>query len=353
MQRLWDIIKTITLTTLVAAMVWLFAEAETLRNSSIDVVVLVQPRVGVGLGSGAAGIEGEQLVVDVTGAKPPQVREVVARIEVEGAAARMDQAERELTTLPIVLTLGDPGVPASTGEHKVDLMSALRSHPQLTTLGISLQRVEPPTLSMLVDELMVRELPVRVVLPEGGEFESTPVVSPPRVRVRLPRRDADKLPNDAAVELVLTRTEFDRLTPGRNESLTGLRLRSPSFLPQNGRVTLTPTVADVQIKIRSRLVEHVVARVPVAVRMLPSDMARWDVYVTPDEQFLTNVRVQGPGDVIERIRDGSLPLTATVALTSDELQRAIASKDVVFEGLPASVRVSTTKSSVGLVVSRR
>jgi hypothetical protein len=308
--------------------------------------VLVQARL-------TPGGEGEQLVVDVEGSRTAIAREVGLRIEVEGASARMDEAERVLGNVPLVLTLGDPGVPASTGEHTIDLMSALRSHPQLAELGVSVQRIEPATLAVAIDELMVRELPVRVTLPEGGEFESTPVVSPPRVRVRLPRRDAEALPNDASVEVPLARAEFDRLTPGSPTSMSGMRLRPPEALAQNPRVTLTPNLADVQLTIRSRLVEHVLPRVPVAIRMLPADMAKWDVYLTPDEQYLSNVRVQGPGDVIDRVRDGSLVLTATVALSSDELQRGVSSKDVTFEGLPASVRVSGGKRSVGVVISRR
>jgi hypothetical protein len=327
-------------------MEWLFAEAETLRTRSVQAAVLVQARV-------ATGVDGEQLVVDVKGAKTSQVREVPIRMELEGAAARMDEAERVLGALPLILTLGDAGVPASTGEHTIDLMSALRAHPQLAELGVSVQRIEPASVEVVIDELMVRELPVRVILPEGGEFESAPIVSPPRVRVRLPRHDAEGLPNDAAVELALTRTEFDRLTPGKAESLTGMRVQAPEALSQNPRVVLIPSAADVQLTIRSRLVEHVLPRVPVAVRMLPIDMAKWDVYITPDEQYLSNVRVQGPGDVIDRVRDGSLVLTATVTLTSDELQRGVSTKDVVFEGAPASVRVTSAKRSVGVVVSRR
>jgi hypothetical protein len=346
MHSLWNALKTLTLTTLVAAMVWLFAEAETLRTANLQATVLVQARP-------QSASDGEQLVVDVKGAKVPQVREVTIRMEVEGAAARMDEAERILGSVPVILTLGDPAVPASTGEHSIDLLSALRSHPQLAELGVSVQRIEPASVDVMIDELMVRELPVRVALPEGGEFESAPVVSPPRVRVRLPKRDAEALPNDAAVELTVARAEFDRLTPGKAESLTGMRLRAPDALAQNARVTLTPNIADVQLTIRSRLVEHVLPRVPVALRMLPVDMAKWDVYLTPDEQYLSNVRVQGPGEVIDRVRDGSLVLTATVALSSDELQRGVSSKDVTFEGVPSSVRVTSAKRSVGVVISRR
>lgn len=342
MSSYWGAIKTVALTTIIALLVWLFAEAETLRDKDVDIRLIVQPRAG------------SDLLVDVQGTT---TREFTARLQLQGGSLRIDQAERQLADLPIVLTLGDEGVPASTGEQRIDLMSALRNHPSLRELSVSLQGVEPKTLSILIDEYMTRELPIRAVPPPdavGLEFASTPIISPAKVRVTLPRLEAERLGTELTVEAPISKIEFDRCTPGRQETLSGVRLRLPSSVTNGGsqapRASIVPPSVDIQLVVRPRSAEFVLTRVPVDIRLPASELGKWSVDVAEDEQNLTDVRVIGPADLIEKVKDGRIPVRASVQLSFDELARAISAKDALFTGVPDGLRFEVSDRQVRMTI---
>lgn len=348
MTTFWNAIKTVVLTTIIAGLVWLFAEAETLRDKEVDVRLILQAK------------SGSDLVVDIQGTVS---REFTVKLRLQGGSLRVDQAERQLTDLPIVLTLGDEGVPASTGEHRIDLMSALRSHATLRELAVSLQGVEPQNLGIIVDEYMTRELAVHAVAPAdsiGLEFASSPIISPPRARVTLPRRDAERLGTEAVLEAPISKLEFDRLTTGRQETLTGVRLRLPagtSTPPTGGtlaspapRATISPSTVDIQLVVRTRSAEFVLPRVPIDLRVPASELGKWSVTIPDDELNLTDVRVIGPAELIQQVRDGRIPVRASVQLSFDELARGIGAKDAVFADVPEGLRFEVSDRQVRMTI---
>ncbi len=350
MTTFWNALKTIILTTIIASLVWLFAEAETLRDKEVDVRLILQPK------------SGSDLVVDIQGTVS---REFTVKLRMQGGSLRVDQAERQLTDLPIIMTLGDEGVPASTGEHRIDLMSALRSHTTLRELGVSLQSVEPQSLGILVDEYMTRELAIHAIAPPdaiGLEFASAPIISPPRARVTLPRRDAERLGTDAALEAQISKLEFDRLVPGRQETLTNIRLRlpiTPSPTPNAApgtittpplRATIAPTSVDIQLVVRPRSAEFLLPRVPIDLRLPASELGKWSVTIAEDELNLTDVKVIGPAELIQQVRDGRIPVRASVQLSFDELARGINSKDAFFTDVPADLRFEVSDRQVRMTI---
>ncbi len=353
MTAFWNALKTIMLTTIIAGLVWLFAEAETLRDKEVDVRLILQPK------------SNSDLVVDVQGTVS---REFTVKLRLQGGSLRMDQAERQLTDLPVILTLGDEGVPASTGEHRIDLMSALRSHETLRELAVSLQSVEPKSLGIVVDEFMTRELAIHAIPPAdaiGLEFASTPIISPPRARVTLPRRDAERIGTDATLEAHISKIDFDRLTTGRQETLTNVRLRLPALAnaassgasnPTNAttntplRATINPTTVDIQLVVRQRSAEFLLPRVPIDLRLPASELGKWSVSIPEDELNLTDVRVVGPAELIQQVRDGRIPVRAAVNLSFDELARGVNAKDAVFTDVPDGLRFEVSDRQVRMTI---
>jgi hypothetical protein len=143
---MWQNLKTAILVVIITVVIWGFAEAESLKRSELrGASVTFQPEPGsnwvVKLGDAGAG------------------NSLRADIYLEGSAAAVDSAERELRT-GFTLTPGSEGVPAAPGRHTVDLETAIRAIPSLKARGISVPRVDPQTVEVILDELVTRAVRV-------------------------------------------------------------------------------------------------------------------------------------------------------------------------------------------------
>jgi hypothetical protein len=117
-------------------------------------------------------------------------------------------------------------------------------------------------------------------------------------------------------------------------------------------VRLLPPRADLELTVRSRRTSATVDSVPVQV-MLPALLAtQWDV--ATEQPFFSDVQASGPSELIDQLKRGELRVYAVVALSADELDRAIPSKEAVFTTLPASpLTFKTDNPIVKLTIARR
>jgi hypothetical protein len=88
----------------------------------------------------------------------------------------------------------------------------------------------------------------------------------------------------------------------------------------------------------------------VHIRVAPGQLARWQISIPENDQFLRDVRVTGPSEEIERIRKGELRIIAMVALSSQELQAGITSKAASFSDLPSSLQFLVEDPIVALEI---
>jgi len=310
---MWTRIKTTLLVSFAAALIWVWAEAESLRS--------VPTRSEVSFASPADG----SLDVRAEG-----LNEAVA-VRIEGSAGAVDAAERALARVRFEPGVG--GIPSQPGEHRIDLQSALRIRPEIDGLGVSIAAVDPPTVILHIQELVTRDLPVRADL-AGIEAQGEVTVAPATVKVRMLASQAARLGEGAFVTALVSESDRDRLRgPGPQTVTTQVRLPEPLLgvatvrvTPDSVRLTFTP---------RALVEEYVIPSVPVWVSLPPTEGTRWDVQVV--DPLVRNVTVRGPGDVIEELRSRRLVALAFVMLTSDELEAGIASKAAVFAPVPAEL----------------
>jgi hypothetical protein len=328
-------LQTLLIVTLVAAMVWVFAESESLREQRFGATLVLSPEEGSALHIGAAQ----------TGA-----REVSAELLLEAPAGALDAVRRALAQ-PLTISPGAPGVPSTEGEFALDLREVLRNNAALLKSGASVQRVDPPTLTIRIEELVPVEVGVQVV--GEGEFQGAPVATPPRVRVLAPRGDALMLSASSTSIARIDAASLERLVPGRQEVIPGVRLAAPEELTGAKRVRIAPPTVDVTLTLRSSTAEVIVPRVPVHVRLAPQELSQWDIHVAERDRFLIDVRVTGPAEVLRRIEDRSLTLVAEVALSFEELENGVTSKEAVFSNLPTSLKFDVANRVVHFDVKRR
>ncbi len=339
---MWQFIKTGLLVTVVTALIWIYAEAESLRprDFTVELAFQVEP--------------GSNKVIDILDADGQVIRGtdiVRATVTVEGSAAAFERIEPVLRR-PLRLGPDLDGVPADPGKYPIDLQPVLRMHPEIRDKGVNIRKVDPPQARILVDEIVERTLPVQVVIP-SGELEALPEVKPPQVVVKLPRGEADLLPEGVVLTARPDQASWSRLLPGRRETISGVRLELPGQLANSVHARATPATVDVSVTVRNRTATIRVPSVPVHLRIAPLELGRWNIEIPEPDRFLTDVTVTGPSDLVKQIEDKTIPLIAMVPLSFEELERGITSKEAIFCELPTQLRIEVARRAVRLTVTRR
>ncbi|HLP82784.1 MAG TPA: hypothetical protein VK157_00405 [Phycisphaerales bacterium] len=335
---MWQTIKNLFITTFVAAFVWVFAESETLREQKMTArLTLTTPA--------------QARYSFVTGT---DTRDVTVDVWLQTNSSRMESVERRLRT-PLEVLSGAGSVPIVPGPYTLDLGEVLRENADLAELGVSVRRVEPATLNVVIDELETREVSVRLPSEITAALGATavPVISPPTVKITMPSRDIARLAPQDAVTIAMPMELLERLPGGKSETLRGLSLRPPFEIRDAEKLSISPAKVDVTLTKPSRGTELTLSQIPVYVRVEPDQLARWNIQIAAQDQFLTNVRVVGPEELVEQVRNRTLPITALVSLSVADLERGITAQVVEFPNIPEGLKVESPTRSVRVNVTRR
>lgn len=311
---MWTRLKTILLVSFGAALIWVWAEAESLRSvRALSQISFAPPPNG----------SFDDRVVVSTG-------ETVA-VRIEGSTSAVDAAERALAR--VRFELGQGGIPSQPGEHEIDLQSVLRARPEIDGLGVSIAAVDPPSITLRIQEFVTVDLPVRADL-GGIEAQGEVTIAPPTVAVRVLASHAARLGDGAFATAGVSEPDRERLRgPGPQTITTQVRL--PQALQGVAPLRVTPESVRLTFTPRALVEEYVIASVPVWVSLPPTEGTRWNVQVV--DPLVRNVTVRGPGEVIEELRSRRLVALAFVMLTSDELEAGITSKAAVFAPVPSEL----------------
>lgn len=321
---------------LVAVLLWLFAEAQSVSERVVDVRL-----------SFSAPTEAGLLVQVDDAAWTGRVS-----VRLQGARAAIDEAARRLAD-GVSLLVGAPGVSAKPGRQIIELRSALLANPPMDRADVTIASVEPRVMELRVDELVSLDgVAVRADMP-GVQTVGPITIDPPSAKIILPQQEKNRL---GALASTLTLT-------------ASLTAASFSATPQDGpqtheaRLSLGPEFADVvgirieppsvmlTFTVRSTTETITLPSVPVWPMEPPTEINNWIVVIEP--MLLRDIELSGPSDLLERITSGELRVIATVRLSSDELEQRIASKTPVILGLPDSVRINTVIQPVRLTITPR
>jgi len=331
-------IKTISIVTVMAALIWIWAEGESVSS------VVVNPRLTFAADpSGAAQTELSFL-------SDENWRGTV-RLRLEGSTVAIKQAERALGSA-IQLRSGQPGVPSTPGPRQtLNLVEALRSLPEVKTLGVTIVDVDPSDIAISVTRYVTKEIAVKPDFPKEIVVAGESTLTPGRVTVRLPEGLAATL-TDADTATVRFTAEDLKSTP-EDVSTTVL---SPVLLPatltkDREHVQVSPKEVSVTFRLKRNIDTVTLSSVPVWIAVPPTEGAGWDVELK--EPFLRDVRFTGPAEAIKRLRERTFAPIAEVRLKSEDLESNAAQKEAVIALLPPGVDYTVTNAVINLVIRKR
>lgn len=344
MSEHWSIFKAAVIALIVATLIWIWAEGESLARRQTDAVEVRFPME-----------PSNDLII-----RPDDPNwNGTVRITLEGSVRRVDRAMNAIgKELRLSAALeGMPDKPAvQTALRLRDPISRL---PALADAAGVVAEVTPPEVLVTIERMVTRTLPVRIELASPAPLDGQPVVTPPTVEVRLSETVANDLPADAAVVATVNEEQLSRL---RTDGPQTLRL--PVRLPngKNGgaaRATIKPETVSAVLRLKLAIDTLTIPTVPVWFSLPPTeDGGKWSIEIV--DKFLTDVTVSGPSEDVQRVRSGQLAVKAMIEFTSDELERAanaatpqVVTKQAACNGLPAGLTCGISNAAVKVRVSRR
>ncbi|MBC7835282.1 MAG: hypothetical protein H7Y88_09315 [Phycisphaerales bacterium] len=316
---MWSAIKTILLVTTVAMLIWIWAEAESLRTDQVEVRLSFVP-------------EGNDLWVRSIDEKWDQS----VQVRIEGSTAAIDDAQ-EILAKPLKLVLGRAGVPATAGDHPVDLREAIQQHAELKRVGVTVIGTDPASVPLRIVKLVDKQVPIRAEL-TGVQAEGETQISTPTITVRLPEplaKALDALPaSERTAAAVVTPDDLGDVT---DEGLQAVRarIRLPASISAAEPVAISPETVIVTFRVRDTVQTLTLSSVPVWVSIPPIEGGKWDIHVV--DSFITDVTASGSAELIAALKSGELRAVAFLVLSSDDLEAGIQSKRAVFAPVPASL----------------
>lgn len=334
-------LRTFLIVSFIAAMVWLFAEAESLNDVDVRApVTLVASNPMV------------QIITD-------DGWESRVRVTLRGSNAGIAQAREFLeqgVTLPLPFAAGpdEPDTP-------VDLLESMQRLPELRQFGVTITAVVPLRVTVRVREMVSAELPIRAALP-GVEVDGTAKVTPATLTVRIPSSLRDSLTAakqwPPAIMATLPESALATLPRGALVEREAELVIPESIGPATGTQIPPGASATINFSIRARS-ETIELRAPVQVLLPPIESGEWDVQLTGGDVLL-DLTVTGPPELIARLRDRADRIVGVLALSSDDLSAGLQSKTVGFALLrdgsfapvPEALRIDTPRRSVGFSARR-
>ncbi|MFA7236834.1 MAG: hypothetical protein WC058_08220 [Phycisphaeraceae bacterium] len=327
-MRIFKPMQSYLLVTLIAALIWLYAEGQNVRTDTRTVTVALPARIG------------QDLVADFVAGSD----QLTVAVTFKGATSALDQLKVHLGATGAVELPVQSSMIAATGKQTLNLsmlFPQVRVEPEkpgslsVSEQGISVVGVEPGEVAIIVDKLVTKD--VRVVFdPRGVQLGPSVKINPATIPVTLPQSFLDRLAGSDDALFVAATIPAGRLSdmPEGVEQTLPLTLELSKPLGADKRVErhikLGVTTADVTFTIARQQDSLAVQLVPVWVSTPPSELRRYDVTLADESRVLREVTITGPRDLIERLRSkpNEMRVIAQFQLTGDMLDKGVTSAPI-------------------------
>ena len=321
-------LPTIGLAGAIAAMIWLYAEGENLREETFSIDVrFVDP------GGNKVSIDPRTRSVTVTAQAPNSTFSEVRRISV----VRLEMEEKpDLETYP---------------RQTVSLRERLAEAPAFANLGAGIIKTDPESVTVSVQRLEEVTLAVQVVRGEV-DLRSAPVVEPAQVTFLAPASLVESIA-DLPCQAVIDGKTVATLSPNTPYTVEVPITMSPQLAAALGEYAIEVPLPRARVSLTLRSQEETYEHPSIPIRVA----AAWTLFneykVDLVEQVaLEGVVLRGPREAIEQIRGGDRKVWADIELTSKDFETPITSAAVRLAA-PQGVFAERPLPNVEIKITRR
>ena len=325
---LFERIETYFVVTVITVLIWMYAEGEIVDIHTETVRVGFVAKTGLDLS-----------IV-------PQ-HEVEVEITFEASNAKLDEIQQVISNS---IQIEMAPAPNGTGQREpVDIAVRLNDQIKRET-GVIVTSTRPPVIDVLVQEMQEVQMTVDPPVIEAVTLTEW-TTEPTTVTVKMPDTLARTLSPDLAVIAKLDFARLRTMEAGVPQS-ENPKLSLPPELQSVSGIQISPSKVHVSYSIIKRNETLTLGSVPIHIMGPPGLLTLYDIELPPEDQVLPDVELEGPVEVIERIRVNELRVVALIIPTREQLESASDALPVTFFK-PDSVTVKTPPKSVSVTITAR
>ena len=309
--------------TLIALMVWLYAEGATRKQHRVSVnVTFVAPA-------------GQQLLIE------PKRQFINATVRC--ASSQLEQVKDLFNDITVEVN-------DATRQSDQNLVRMLSTHEKVVKMGVTVDSAEPETLALKVERLEQRSMRIELVTPADLELAGPATFDRESADVVLPATYASQL-EDFKLQARLDANALSGVVPGVPQDRE-VAVALPPAMASWPHVAFKPNKVMVTFTVKKKEEDFTINLIPVRLDIAPNLIRQYLVEVDTDSLSLRDVKIKGPSDVIGRIREGKVKLEGFLRLEPEDLEKKIESKLPELR-LPPGVTVEATLPLIKLKVTRR
>jgi hypothetical protein len=289
----------------------------------------------------------QPIAIDVTSNDPSKVvtleypREKMIICDLKGPRSNLDRFQESLPTSgPITINLDTRQLP--NGEEPILTMEYLMQNSRFKEAGITIDKCTPPTLTVYVDSLETRKLPVEA--PANIAVLKSATFNPPTVSVTGPSRVLEQMAHVTADISSLPSLDQPGPHPAQKVSLVG---------DSGSSVTFSPTQVDATLSVQEKDVVYTCKNVPVWFDIQPTTADQFAISVVNNSGFVPKVEVIGPPEQIARMRQGDVPAPRAVLEIGPDKVHNTNPVQLKIEDLPDGVRVNGPNPEISFTATPR
>jgi len=321
-------LPTFVLATIIAMLIWLYAEGENLREDTVSVDVMFVDPAGNKL-----AIEPRTASVRVTVQAPTSSLAAVKKI----STVRLSMQEKPgLETYPRQMLI---------------LRERLASLPDFERLGAGVLRTDPETVSVSVQRLEPVTLPVELTAGEV-DLKTAATVQPSEVTIAVPA-SLTKAVEGLKLRVMVDARAVASFTPNNPYTLELPISMSEALAKALGdyAIQIPLPKAQVNLTLRSQEETYEHPSIPIRTAAVWTLLDEYRVEVV-DRVALEGIVLRGPSKVIEQIRRGEVKVWADIDLTSKDFETPITSAPVRLTA-PQGVFAETPLPTVNIRITKR
>jgi hypothetical protein len=207
--------------------------------------------------------------------------------------------------------------------------------------GITIDKCTPPTLTVYVDSLETRKLPVQS--PNIGGLRSA-TFNPPMVSVTGPTRVLEQMTHVTADISALPSLNQPGPHPAQKVSL---------IADSSSSLTYSPPQVDATLTVEEKDVSYTCKNVPVWFNIQPTTADQYSISVVNNSGFVPKVDVIGPPEQIARLQQGEVSPPRAVLEIGPENVHNTNPVPLIIEDLPDGVRVNGPAPEISFTATPR
>lgn len=321
-------IETIIVVTIITALVWLYAEGESVRtyHESIRVKFVAAPghnfRIDPNMRTDTQGDVDVQLTYRASAGQHQEFRQKTSH-----AAVR----------IPIT----------QAGEHAIAIKDELINNSQISQLGLNIEQANPATVTLNVQRLAKVTLPVKVRY-SGMHLAKPATADPKQVTLILPSKMANQAKGSYVIAL-LPESAGRNLAEGTHTQKVKVTL--PYYLRWlSSQIQVKPGNVQVSFVIANKTRSITLYRVPIRISVAPWALENYNITLIGSNIISDGVALLGPEDKINAIRNGKTAIWAVIRPTRDQLKAGSHTVDLHIHK-PDNIKVISSLPQVKIKVS--